>query len=374
MTTTIGKCEILLFPAKLWLHCSSGSGTYDVPPHDPRRLQPSPLDRLTELPSGTPYMRLNAVVFPNKRCHNPSWRQIHQELWGEKGRSIYSSTAAHQEWMMRLWISNEPEIMYWIQKLAAEEGYPNAGEDTTAFRVSLFRDHEACGPALLTKATEIMTKAFRSQLKEWKEENQRKAKVNDDKAEKDAQDAGLECEDAELKARRLKKERTANKKARAAYSAQSHIFPPVERASARDYRRLFAWIDEDSRQPSYPSEECTRKTLEWCDKSNDEFKNLLTKADYLDCGSRVSNRPIAGESLTIPRVTWFNPDFHKGFDPSTDTIPGNSGWQPRALRDEEGINEHAKQARKRSYDQAFLEDRSYSKGIEISQNEINQFE
>lgn len=100
LTTVIGNCEIALFPAKLWMHCSSGSGTHDVPSHDPRRLPPSPLDHLTALPNRTPFMRLNVVVFPNKRCLNPTWRQVHHELYSEKGRDIFSSTRAHQGWMM----------------------------------------------------------------------------------------------------------------------------------------------------------------------------------------------------------------------------------------------------------------------------------
>ncbi|KAH9213789.1 hypothetical protein DL95DRAFT_505135 [Leptodontidium sp. 2 PMI_412] len=357
MTTTVGKCELLLFPAKLWLHCSSGSGTYDVSPNDPRRLQPSPLDHLTKLPADTPFMRLNAVVFPNRRCLNPTWRQIHGELWTEKGRSIYPSTAAHQEWMMRIWIANEAEITHWLEKLAAEEECPDAGKDTVAFRISFFRDHEACGPALLSKATEFMTKAFRSQLEQWKAGNNLRAKASDEQAEKDARDAGLDCEDAEVKAQRIKKEKAANSKARMAYSAQSHIFPPVERALANDYRRLFAWLDENTGKLRYPSEECTTKTLEWCDKPNDEFKNLLKKAEYLDCGSRVSNAGGAGGagSLIIPKVTWFNPDFHKEFDPLTDTIPGNPSWQPGALGGEEADHKDSNETRKWSHEQAVWE-------------------
>ncbi|KAG4443529.1 hypothetical protein IFR05_001002 [Cadophora sp. M221] len=357
MTTTVGKCELLIFPAKLWLHCSSGSGTYDVPPNDPQRLQPSPLDHLADLPAGTPSMRLNAVVFPNKRCLDPTWRQIHHELWGAMGRSIYPSTAAHQEWMMRLWIANEAEITHWIEKLAAEEGYPDAGVNTVAFRTSLFRNHEAYGHALLTKATEFMTKSFRSQLEDWKATNKLNAQASDDQAEKDARKAGLNCENAGVKAQRIKKEKLANNKVRAVYSAQSHVFQPVERASTTDYCRLFGWLDENTGQPRYPSEECTKKTLDWCDRPNDEFQNLLKKAEYLDCGSRVSNSSSAGGagSLIIPKVTWFNEDFHKDFDPSTDTIPANPSWQPAAVGSE-GNNQDSNQARKRSHDEAFLEE------------------
>ncbi|KAL2062251.1 hypothetical protein VTL71DRAFT_6517 [Oculimacula yallundae] len=358
MTTTLGKCEMLLFPAKLWLHCSSGSGTYDVPPGDARRIPLSPLDNLTRLPEDTPLMRLNVVVYPNARCLNPAFRQIHKEFWGEKGLSIYPSIAAHQEWMMRIWIANESEIMQWLGDIGIGEtvGKDRDGKKSNTSKSFRFRDHQGEGPSLLTKATEIMTKAFRDQINSWKASNRLQATVSSMKAEQAARASGSEHEDPKAKAQRFKNEKKTNQKARKEYIAKSKVFAPVEKVSVEDYCRLFAWTDEDTGELLYPSEECAKKTLEWSGKTNVEFEKLWKKAAYLDCGTRVSNSKNAGEegaSLKIPKVTWFNPDFHDGFDPETDTIPGNPRWKREVavLGGEEGKDE--RQVKKRSHAMAF---------------------
>ncbi|KAH7390189.1 hypothetical protein BKA64DRAFT_757318 [Cadophora sp. MPI-SDFR-AT-0126] len=194
LTTLIGKCEMLLFPAKLWIHCSSGSGTYADPPNDPRRLSPSPLDHFTRLPKETPFMRLNAIMFPNKRCLNPTWRQIHPELFSDKGRDIFPSTRAHQECMLD-------------RAKATRRGVDPAQKN--------YEDINA------------------------------KMEENDDKVERAARAAGLLCEDPKVKAARGRKENTANDKLRDEHNAEER---DLELPSQECARKTVEWSGKPNKK------------------------------------------------------------------------------------------------------------------------------